>query len=254
MTKQLDKKDVRNADKLTQELQKGFTWTTEHSKLVIGLIVAILVLTGGYTGYSLWTDHKEASIQEDYFKIEKAYLEKKQAFEQPAPAVNPKAPAVPAPVVAKASGNIDTDYGTTVTAFRSVIDKNPKTKAAKMAALNLSEIYSNYGKTDEAIEVLNKVNSGSDMLSALVLTQVGTLHADKQDCKSALSSWDKALSNKRAGFLSSSLFLKQGLCHESLGDVAQAEAAYTKAKETSSAGATAKSAEKYLRLLKVKQN
>lgn len=254
MSTHLTKKDVRSPDKLTQELKKGFTWTTQHSKLVLLIVVALLIVGAGITGYSMWSDHREAQIQEEYFKFEKDYLDKKQAFQQAALPVNPKAPQNAQPQSVKASGDIEADYGTVVKEFKTIVEQNPKTKAAKMSALNLAEIYSSYGKTDEAIEVLNKVTSGSDMLAALVLTQVGTLQADKQDCKSALASWDKALSNKTAGFLSSSLFLKQGLCHESLGDIAQAEASYTKAKESAKEGATAKSAEKYLRLLRVKQN
>lgn len=251
MSTKLSKDELRNPDKLTQELQKGFTWTTKHSGLVAALVVALLVIGGGYAAFGMWAEHKEAQIQEKYFKFEKDYLEKKQNFTQSAMPVDPKNPV---PATAKSTGDVEADYGSVIKEFNAIINEAPSTKAAKMSALNLSEIYTSYGKPEEALAALNKVNSGSDLLAALVLTQLGTLQADKQDCKAALESWNKALSNKKASFLSSSLFLKQGLCHESLGDVAQAEASYTKAKESSKEAATAKSAEKYLRLLKAKQN
>ncbi len=81
------------------------------------------------------------------------------------------------------------DYGTVISSFDSFINESPNTKAAQMAALNLSEIYLTYKKNDEALTSLQRIEKGldhSDVLTALVWMQMGNVLADKGDCKGAV--------------------------------------------------------------------
>ena len=98
---------------------------------------------------------------------------------------------------------------------------------------------------------------GSLMLSSLVLSQIGNVYADQNDCKQAVGQWQKIVENKKLTFAHDEARLRMGLCFESLGDVAKAEEFYTevskKDEKNANLGAS-RDAEKYLRLLKMKKN
>lgn len=251
----LTKEQIKNPDKFQQNLAQGFQWTTKHSKLVLAG-VAIFVLIGAGVSAKSYLDHnREAEIQSQYFLVEKAFMDKKSEFEaaaRPQPPVAKGQAAPPAPT--KATGDLAKDYGTVPQDFMSVIDKAPKSKAAQMAALNLSDLQVEYKQIDDAKATLGKVTAdGKDLLSAMVLVQLGTLQADQNDCQTAVSTWQKVLSSKAVTSLHSAVKLKSGLCFEALNDKAQAEKLYAEVRDTEKDSASAKTAEKYLRLLQAKQ-
>lgn len=161
----------------------------------------------------------------------------------------------------KASGDIQADYGSVITGFDGMIAESPKTKAAQMSALNLSEIYVTYKKYDDALAALTKVEAGlnkSDAISALVYMQMGNVLADKGDCKGAVEKWQTIVSSKSFAFAHDEAKIRQGVCYESLNDTAKAEQLYMevakKEDPNTSDFAAAREANKYLRLLKAKKN
>ncbi|WP_413291501.1 tetratricopeptide repeat protein [Bdellovibrio sp. HCB337] len=268
MSTKLSKEDVKSPDQVLKTLNQGFQWSQSHSKALIAGLIAFAVIGIGYSIFSNMAERKETQAQEAYFKFEKSYLDKKRDFEEAER--NATRPPVkdakdqPAPK-AKASGDMDKDYGSEVAGFKQVMDSHPTSKAAQMAALNLSEIYMNYKKTDDASATLQKVagqSGGKDLISFIVLSQYGNVLSEKDDCKGAVDQWSKVLSRSEAGFLHDTLRIKSAFCYEKLNDFAKAEELYKKVSQNSQdpknpqAGEVGlgKDAEKYLRLLKLKQN
>lgn len=234
--KKLDRHDVKSPDKFQQELQKGFQWTTKHSKLVGILALAFLVVGAGLSAKSYLDEKKENELQAQYYQIEKQLIDKKTALTE-----NKSV---------KATGDYEKDFGSVVTDFKKLIAQAPKTKAAKMAALQLSDLQLEHNKTNEALETLQKVDSSSkDLLSGLVQVQLGTVQANMNDCNSAISTWSKIFTNAGAKSLHTAVKLKTGLCYEAMNDFAKAEQAYNEVKAGDSESAAARSAEKYLKLL-----
>jgi len=266
LSTKLSKEDVKNPDQVLKTLNQGFQWTQSHSNIVIAALVLFIVVGIGWSTMNYMSTKSESQAQEDYFTFEKSYLDKKGGFDEadraalrPPTAKNPEAPK------AKATGDMDKDYGPEIAGFKSVIEKHPKSKAAQMAALNLSEVYVNYKKIDDAAQALEKVaekSSGKDLISAIVLTQYGNILSNKEDCKGALEQWGKVLGQSKAAFLHDTLRLKSAFCYEKLNDTAKAEELYKKVSQNSQdaknpeAGETGigKDAEKYLRLLNIKKN
>ncbi len=206
----LTKAQIKTPDQIQQNLAKGFQWGTQHSKAV-GLGVAAFILLGGGISAKSYLDEKaENEIQSQYFRVEKTFLEKKSEYlsaGQPQPPVAKGQTAPPVP--AKATGDLSKDYGTVPQDFMSVIAKAPKSKAAQMAALNLSDLQVEYKMFNEAKETLGKVKAdGTDLLSAMVLVQLGTLQADQKDCAAAVSTWQKVIASSSAKALHSSAKLK----------------------------------------------
>ena len=266
MSTKISKEDLKSPDQVTKTLRQGFVWTTGHSQLVIGAIAAFIVLGAGFSLWNYISEKKEVSQQEKYFLIEKAYNEKKRGFDEAvraemmAATAKDKTKTPPVDPSKKASGDLQKDFGTILTDFEALIASAPNTTAAQMAALNVSEIYSNYGKNDEALATLDKVAKGlgtSDAVSALVWMQTGNILANKSDCKAAVEKWQNIVNSKSLAFAHDEAKLRMGLCFETMNDIAKAEELYTQVskKEDATADfAAAREAQKYLRLLKAKKN
>lgn len=229
----MSKHEAKTPDQVTQNLQTAFQWSIGHSQAVIGLIAVILLGGLAYSGYQWNVDRTEASIQEDYYQIEREYVAKKEAFTAAKPAA--------------ASGDLEKDFGPVVQKLEALLERAPKSRAASMSALLLSEIYSQYKQVDKGLAALKKATQRKDLLSIFVIDRLAGLLADQGDCKTALTTWDQALEIKSAQFMRADIKLKKGLCFESLNDRTQAQQMYTQAREGT--GATGKLAEKYLHLL-----
>ncbi len=268
----IDKKDLKSPDKFQQELVKGFKWSTQHSKMLGAALIAFLVIGAGITGKTYLDEKSEADSQAKFYPLEKKLFEKKTTF-----ATAAQAAAAPAKALAdakkkkaaadnsektadktaekvadKATGDFDKDYGPIATDVMSFIESSPKTKAAKMAALDLSDVQLEYKKLPAAQETLSKVQSESnDLLSGLVLSQLGTVQADQNDCSAAVGTWQKVLAKSAAKSLYPSVKLKQGLCYESMKDLDKAQKLYSEVKTDDKDSSAAKAAEKYLRLMPV---
>jgi predicted negative regulator of RcsB-dependent stress response len=269
LSKKLTKDDVRSPDQVTKTLREGFVWTTGHSKMVLGAIGAFIVVGMGVSLWSYFSTKKETSLQEKYYVVEKAYLEKKRGFEEASRAEVMAAQAAkdkkaaPAPAVdasKKATGDLQKDYGTVIPGFEALIADAPNTQGGRMAALNLADIYASYSKNEEALATLQKVEKGlgkNDAITALVLTQMGNVYSNKGDCKGAIEKWQAITDRKGLAFAHDEAKLRMGLCYESMNDTAKAEQLYTevsKKQEATADFSAAKDAEKYLRLLKAKKN
>lgn len=267
MSTKISKDDLKSPDQMTQTLRKGFVWTTGHSKMVITAILVFVVVGVGVSIASYMGEKKEITQQEKYFLIEKAYLDKKRGFEEAARAElvaaqskdKKTAPAIDASK--KASGDLQKDFGTEIAGFEVFINEAPTTKAGQMAALNLSDIYLSHKKYDEALGSLEKVEKGldkKDVLTGLVLMQMGNVLANKGDCQGAIGKWQTLTANKALAFSHDEAKLRMGLCFESMNDLAKAEEIYTeigkKEDQNTTDFAAAREAQKYLRLLKAKKN
>jgi tetratricopeptide (TPR) repeat protein len=265
LSTKLTKEDLKNPDLMTQELRAGFSWSVNHSKTVFGIIGVFIV--GGliYSAVGYFSNKSENQIQEKFYQVEREYLTKKEKFEA---AEKPETQAPPAAdknaknkkteketakvdkTADKSTGDIEKDYGSSVKGFQQVVNQAPDSRAARMSALMLSEIYEKYNQKAKGLEILQKVQTSSDLLSGLIQDRVAGFQADQGDCKSAIGTWDKILSHKEFSFMVAEVKLKKGLCFETLKDFTQAQAMYTQAKESGEANsAVAKRAEKYLRLL-----
>lgn len=239
----------------------GFQLNPEHTKIALIVMGVLFVIGAGIAGKSWWDYEKEAKVQSQYFLIEKDLLKTRTEFLQAKEAANMPAkekekfikenPDFKIPT--GSSGDFEKDYGTIAQRVTEFVKTAPQSKAAKMAALNLSEVQVEYGKNQEALDLLSSVREGSkDMLHGLVHSQLGSIEANLQKCDSAVSTWSQVISNKQAQFLHNAVKLKMGLCYESLNQFDKAKESYTQVRDADKEGGLGKTAEKYLRLLSSK--
>lgn len=245
--KEISKAEAKAPDIVTSELKAGFTWTVQHSKLVMVLCLVFLGVGGAVAGLNFVDDKKETALAEKFYIQEKQYLELKEQFEMG----EKKTPANPENKVTPkiATGDLEKDYGPVVQGFSGIVNEAPKSKAAALAAMSLVEVYQKYQKTQESVDVLKKAQGASGVLGYLVKQELGTQLANLNDCKGASDVWSALLSDKKAEFLEASLKLKLGLCAENMGQKDQAKKYYQEITEKFKESASAKTAEKLLRVL-----
>ncbi len=246
--KPFKKNDLRSPDLMTMELKKGFLWTRTHARLTV--FVLVLFLLGGlvYSGIQYWNEHIEVLAQNEFYKLETEYLQL-QNPQKTSNSVGDKSPV---------------DYKPVELKLTSLVEKYAGSHAGIMAFLRLTDIK---GKLDdstsmedlrknseELVKVADHLKLKKDMLSALALMRKGALLANMQACEQAVSVWGKVLEIKEAEVLYPEIRLQQALCYERLGSFKLSEDNYNKILAEAKDTTTAKSAEKYLRLLKTKMN
>lgn len=251
MSTKLSKEDIKNPDKVTQNLRSGFEWSAQHSKvLVIGLSVFAVIAVLSVV-YKAMSDKKEAASQEAFYRAEKQLLNARAGFELGAKPL-PAGQSAPAGVTAqKASGDFEKDFGSVVDGLKAVIEEHGVSrKGSKMAALKLSDLYLEFNKNAEAVETLKKMESSSkDLLSSLVKLQLGTAFSNQDNCSEAIQTWDSVLKSSSAKFIHSQAKLKKALCFEKMNEVAKAEQLYNEVKTEANDTSIGRAADSYLRLL-----
>lgn len=296
MTKSISKQDLKKADQFTQTGRSLLEHIVKNQKMV--LTVLILFVLGG-VGFIVWDKtryNKEIAVQEDYYLIEKKFLKIKEGFEKAEVEAKAEAEKKNAKSDKKnhnqltskendkekedgaeesaakeksvpATGDLVKDYGPEVEGWTKLVEGHPQSKAAAMAALQLSQLYLKYEKPQEALQILlkakNKQNS-DHLLGAMVYNTYAKLLANQGQCQEAMEVWEMLEKKKSLHFLMEQAQLGRALCLDSLGQTDKAEGLFkdiVAAKSEPQKGtnprtktSTQKAAEKYLRYLKIKKN
>ncbi|MEY4616001.1 MAG: hypothetical protein RJB66_961 [Pseudomonadota bacterium] len=266
MTHTISKEELRRPDHMTEVGQRFFVQLVGQRKLVFGVLGLLILIGVGIVAWDKTTTNRELSVQEQYYVAEKAFLKKKEAFDRAE--AEAKDPAKKADAAkATPTGDFHKDYEQEVRGLVQLVDSHSNSKAAAMAALELSQIYTKYEMPKEAMQILAKVKgqqSSDDLLGAMVLHSYATLLANQGQCQESVGIWESLEAKKRVSFVSEQAQLGRALCLENLGQVEKAESvlqAIVTNKPTSGKQSQQKpktqiqqTAENYLRYLKFKKN
>lgn len=285
MSRSISKDELKKADQFTQVGRSALEQVAKNQKLVIGVAVALVLGGAGFVALDKVSLNKEMAVQEQYYAIEKNYLKIKEGFEKAEADQKTKAAQKEnkdpknktanskneekAEESAKlATGDLTKDYGSEVDGWTKLIDSHPHSKAAAMSALELSQVYLKYEKPKEALQILAKVKNqqNSDhFLGAMVFHAYAKLLANQNQCQEAIGVWEVMEKKKKLRFLADEAQLGHALCLETLGQTEKAEMIFkdivagkndssTNSATPKPKSAIQKSAEKYLRFLKIKKN
>ena len=236
------------AGKATTIIEKNF-------KAILG-VFAVAVIAG--SAFVMMKNSQASAEKESFdklFAVTKVYFEKKADFAKAdAPADKNKKPAdKKEEMPAKATGDLDKDYGEVVAKLETFLKSNKGTNASAEAALILSDIYSEYKKPDQAAAVLEntiKASSGSGLLFEIMSLRAGDLSA-MTDCNKAVTYWQKIANSQ--SFVAQQARLKLGICFQQLGRISEAKTWLSKVMEEAPEDSTESfNASRYLRYLEFK--
>lgn len=232
-------------------------WLQSNSKLVAGIFVVVIIAGAVWAGMSSYNLKQEKHLQSEFSSLDFAVQKQKETFERgknpPPPPQKNEDGTIPAPLPsAVATGDLAKDYGSSITNLESFLGKHPGSPAGAMAGLRLANLYTEYKKPEESLKALQTVTYSKGLLGSLVKMELGTQMANLGKCKEANQVWGALASTAADDFLKGEVKLKQGLCAESQGELAQAEQHYREAIDIGPESETGRAAQKYLRLLKFK--
>lgn len=215
-------------------------------KNVKGILgIAGLVVVAGLiaTLVSQNSMRKEKETQEKFFAIDaKVKKYKEERFKASDKSADKKQETASVPV----------DVNALKTELEAFINENTGSVAAQIAGLELADIYSADNKSAEALALLQKVETKSDLLSnVLVRMKIAQSLADQDKCSEALAIWSKVLASKATSYLHTEAKINQALCYKKMNDLAKAEEILNQVKndKEDETGQSNREAERILRVI-----
>jgi tetratricopeptide (TPR) repeat protein len=232
------RKNEAYMSKKTEETGAGFQsvenalsrteqYIEENQKSLTIIILAIVVVVGGYLGYKkFYLEPKNRDAQSAMYVAEQ-YFEK-DSF--------------------KLALNGDgANYG-----FLDIIDEYGFTKAANLARYYAGVSLLKTGQFEEAIKNLEKFDADDIMVGSVALGAIGDCYVELKENEKAASFYMKAGQRKKNEFTSPIFLKKAALVYEELKNYDKAMKAYETIKKNYPESQEGKVADKYITALKIK--
>ncbi|MDZ4757857.1 MAG: tetratricopeptide repeat protein [Bacteroidota bacterium] len=133
-----------------------------------------------------------------------------------------------------------------ITGLKEIADDYGYTKAGKRAALRIGKILLEQGKTDEAIEYLEKFDLGDKVAQTHALGNLGQAYSDKKEYEKAASYFQKAADHAKLINISARYQKLAGLAYEELKEYEKAADCYQKVQKEYFNSDQARDIEKYI--------
>lgn len=193
----------------------------KNKKVIIGALVAVLVLVGGYFGYKYLVQApgeekamKDLSYVQKWFEVD---------------SVN---------TVLKGDGQHPSAL--------TVIKKHSGTKAANLAKYYAGISYLKTGDVNNAIKYLSEFNGEGTVVANLAQGALGDAYMDAGKTDKGIESYKKAASNENDQYTSALYTFRAGLASEKAGKLEDAKKFYKEIKEKFPNTLQARDVDKYL--------
>jgi tetratricopeptide (TPR) repeat protein len=200
---------------------KTETFIENNKKALSGIILAVIVLVGGYFGYKkIVIAPMELEAQSEMFMAEKYFEQDSLQLAINGDGLN--------------SGFID------------IAESYSGTKSANLAHYYLGICYRNLGEYEFAIDELKQFSSSDVMISTVALGAIGDSYMELGDLNAALNYYEKAVKNG-ANQLTSPIYLfKAGIACEDAQDFSAAAEKYNAIKADYPDSKEAQTIDKYI--------
>lgn len=193
---------VENPQALADKLHGAESWLERHPKTSIGILVAIVLLVGGYFGFQYYKDNQEAEAQREMFQA--VYYFEADSLE----------------LALNGDGN---NLG-----FVDIIDDYGITDAANLANYYAGVAYLKQGKFNVARMYLEDFSSNDLLVQARAYSLIGDTYMEEGSFEDAARFYEKAANYKPNKYFSPAYLMKAALAFEKNDDEAKAIDAYDK--------------------------
>lgn len=211
----------------------------KNIKGILGVVGLVIVAGLIGTLVSLNSVKKEKQVQEKFFALDaKVKKYKEEKFKT----ADKK----------EETASVAVDVNQLKSDLATFVIENTGTVAAQIAALELANLHSEEGNYADALALLQKAETKSDLLSnVLIRMKMAQTLADQDKCSEALEVWNKVLKSKATAYLHAEAKISQALCYKKMNDLQKAEDILNQVKndKTDETGEANREAERILRLL-----
>ncbi|OFX82286.1 MAG: hypothetical protein A2W99_09530 [Bacteroidetes bacterium GWF2_33_16] len=220
----MSKKKLSNQDQfesVENALSKTEHYIEENQKSLTIIILAIVIIIGGYLGYKRFVvvpQENEALAQmwmaEQYF--------------------------------ARDSFNLALNGDGNYLGFLNIIDDYSITKSANLASYYAGISYLHMGQYEKAIEYLKKFESKDKMIAPIAYGAIGDANMELNNTKEALTFYKKAANDFTNNFTTPLYLLKVGFVYEQMGDFEEAIKVYQRIQSEFPNSTEGRQIEKYI--------
>ena len=193
---------VENPQALAEKLKGAETWMERHPKTTMGLLVALLLLVGGYFGYQYYKTNQEADAQREMFQA--VYYFEADSLD----------------LALNGDGN---HLG-----FLGIIEDYGITDAAKLANYYAGASFLKQGKFEVARLYLEDFTSNDLLVQARAYSLIGDTYMEENNYQDAAAYYDKAANYKPNKYFSPAYLMKAALAFQLNNQEDKAIAAYDK--------------------------
>jgi TolA-binding protein len=227
MSKKIEQQNPGGFQSVENALSRTEQYIEENQKSLTIIIIAIMVVVGGYLGYKkfyLEPSNRDAMasmyVAENYFE--------KDSFK----------------LALEGDGAND--------GFLNIIDDYGMTKAANLAHYYAGICYMRTGQFEDAIEQLEKFDAEDVMVATVALGAIGDCNMELGNKKEAADFYMKAGARKKNSFTSPIYLKKAGLLLEDLGQYEKAMKAFNLIKKNYPTSDEGRVIDKYITELQIK--
>jgi TolA-binding protein len=200
MAKKETKTAVENPEVVAEKLMTAEDWMERNPKVIIGLVVVLVVVAGGFFGYRWWIDKQDKVAQEEMFQAVR-YFE-----------------ADSLDLAMKGTAN--------VSGFETIINEYGMTPAGNLANYYAGVICLKQGKFALAEYYLKDFKSHDLLVQARAYSLLGDAYMEQNKLEEAAHAYHEASTYKPNKYFTPSYLLKEALAYEKLNQNDKAIAAY----------------------------
>ena len=193
---------VENPQALADKLHGAETWMERHPKTTISVLVAIVLLVGGYFGFQYYKDNQEVEAQREMFQA--VYYFESDSLD----------------LALNGDGN---NLG-----FLDIIDEYGITDAAELANYYAGAAFLKQGKFEVARLYLEDFSSNDLLIQARAYSLIGDTYMEEGAYQDAARYYDKAANYKPNKYFTPQYLMKAALAFERNNEEQKAIAAYDK--------------------------
>lgn len=220
----MSKKKVSDQDQfesVENALSKTEHYIEENQKSLTIIVIAIIVIVGGYLGYKRFVmTPKENEAQSQMWMAEQYFT--RDSFN----------------LALKGDGNY--------LGFIDIIDEYSITKSANLAYYYAGISYLHLGQYEDAIEYLKQFESEDKMVSPIAFGAIGDAYMELGNTDDALIFYKKAVNESENNFTTPIYLMKAGFVHEQNGDLDKAFDIYKRIEKDFPNTAEGKQISKYI--------
>ena len=222
MSKKKDQKKeiLESPEVLAEKLQVAESWIEEHSRLVFGAALVVLLTIGGYFGYKYYLNSQDGEAQRQMFQA--VYYFEADSLD----------------LALNGDGN---NLG-----LVDIADEYGHTDAGNLASFYAGASYLKQGKYELARLYLEDFKANDLLVQARAYSLLGDTYMEEENYGQAASFYNKAANHKPNQFYSPTYLMKEALAYEKMNDTEKAKQAYQKIIDNYGESAEYQNAQKFI--------